>query len=152
VRLADILTSERITTSLSATDKPTVLRELSKLLAQGSGGLEAEAIELVLAEREALASTGVGSGVAIPHGRAEGIDAVRAALAVQREGVAFDAIDGQPVHIFVAVLAPAEQPSEHLRTLAGVSRLLRELSVRDALREADGAEQVLAIVRDQDEG
>lgn len=136
MRLADLLHKDRVTTSLQASDKDGVLRALAKLFGNGQEALDPEEVFRVFAEREALASTGVGSGVAIPHGRIGGIDRLQAALGIHPTGVAFDSVDGRPAHIFVAVLAPERQPSEHLKALARISRLLRDEQVRQALLEA----------------
>ncbi|MFW6050181.1 MAG: PTS sugar transporter subunit IIA [Myxococcota bacterium] len=149
MRLADLLHADRVTTSLQASDKNGVLHALAELFARTSD-LEAEEVFRVFADRETLASTGVGSGVAIPHGRFAGIDRLQAALGIHRTGVAFEAVDGRPVHIFVAVLAPERQPSEHLKALARISRVLRDDQVRRALLEAEGPEQAYERLVSQD--
>jgi nitrogen PTS system EIIA component len=146
MQLAEILHVGRVTVSLQASDKDGVLRALAKLFAATTEALDADEVFRVLADREALASTGVGSGVAIPHGRIGGVEQLQAALAVHRGGVAFDAVDGRPAHIFVAVLAPERQPSEHLKALARISRLLRDERVRQGLLEAEDAEAALDLV------
>ena len=97
--------------------------------------------------RESLASTGVGSGVAIPHGRVPGIDGIQAALGIHREGIPFDAVDGERVHVFVAILAPEDKPSQHLKALAEVSRVLRRRDVREKLLSVDSAEDALLLLR-----
>ena len=149
MRLGDILAVDRIAVELRATAKPDVLRELSALVATGAS-VDPAAVAEVFASREALASTGVGSGVAIPHGRIADLDSLRAAIAVTREGVDFDAIDGRPVHILVAVLGPERQTGEHLKALARFSRLLRDPGTRTALREARDAERVFQVLVDAD--
>lgn len=131
----DILGLEAVTTSLSASTKEGAISELSRLLAR-SIGIESDPIRRVLSERERLASTGVGSGVAIPHGRLSTIPALRVALAIHRTGLHFDAIDGQPVHVFVAIVGPDNDPSAHLKLLARASRILREESARASLLAA----------------
>lgn len=131
-RFRDILGLEAVTTSLSAATKEGAISELARLLS-GSVGVEADPIRRVLSERERLASTGVGSGVAIPHGRLRAIKQIRVALAVHRTGLHFDAIDGQPVQIFVAIIGPDSEPTAHLRLLARTSRILREESARAAV-------------------
>ena len=97
---------------------------------------EAAVFEVLLA-REQLGTTGVGSGVAIPHGRLGGeLKEIRAAVAVADEPIDFDAVDGRPVDILVGILAPAGRPSAHVRVLRDVSRLLRREAVRAELRAA----------------
>lgn len=150
MRLAELLDSGRISTSLQGSDKNEVLRELADLFSHD--GLDTEHVYRVLSEREGLASTGVGSGVAIPHGRLRGLEDMRAAMGIHRGGVAFDAVDGQPVHIFVAVLAPDRRPSEHLKALARISRLLRHDTVRQQLQKVEEADQVLSLIDAEDAG
>jgi len=147
MRLSDILSHRRVTTTLAAAGKPETLRALSELFP----GLAAEEVHRVLLERESLASTAVGSGVAIPHGRIGNIDSIQAALAICREGIDFDAVDGQPARIFVVVLAPERNTPEHLRTLARISRVLREPAVRRAVLEAAGPTEALAAILDADQ-
>src|SRR5687767_4497954 len=101
MRFIDILTEGRVTTRLLAPSKDAALAAVAELFAQDDPNLDAAHVHDVLAERERLASTGVGSGVAIPHGRIGTIDRLRAALAVSPHGIPFDAIDGAPVRIIV---------------------------------------------------
>ena len=144
--LAEIVTVARTTTALEARDKESALRALAALFAADDDTLETEAVYAILAERERLASTGVGSGVAVPHGRIAGLPTIRAALGVCHEGVRFDAIDGEPVNVFVAILAPENKPSQQLRVLADVSRRLRDDGVRQAIQDAPDAEHALAAL------
>jgi PTS system nitrogen regulatory IIA component len=152
MRLNDLLAKDRIDTSLSAANKPAALEALAALLARGADGLSAEAIAKVLRDREALASTGVGDEVAIPHGKVAGLKQVVAALALAPNGVEFDSIDQKPVRIFVAILAPERAASDHLRALARCSKLLRDNRVRERLFNAKSADEVLDIVRDESVG
>lgn len=147
--LADILHADRVTTSLTSTDKDGVLRELAELF-HGVQGAQTDDVFRVFAAREALASTGVGSHVAIPHGRVAGLPSIVAALAIHHEGVPFEAVDGRPVHIFVAVLAPEKRPSDHLKALARISRLLRDRGLRERLVAAPDAESALAALLSED--
>lgn len=149
MRLSDLLAKDRIDTSLSAANKPAALEALAALLARGSDGLNAEAIAKVLRDREALASTGVGDEVAIPHGKVAGLKQVVAALALAPSGVEFDSIDQKPVRIFVAILAPERAASDHLRALARCSKLLRDGRVRERLFHAKSPDEILDIVRDE---
>ena len=132
---------DRVTTSLADESKESVLRTLASLFSD----LDTDVVHRVFLNREALASTGLGSGVAVPHGRVSGVSRVHAALGVHRDGVAFDAIDGEPVHIFVALVSPLGRGNEHLRALAEVSRILRPDAVRKELLQAT-PEQALALL------
>ncbi len=131
--LAELLHPERVSVSLNASDKEAALRALAALLVKPERQVNEESIYDVLMERERLASTGVGSGVAIPHGRFDGVDQLRAAVAVCADGVDFDAVDGLPVKILVAIVGPRSMPQKHLAALAGVSRVLRNAAVRQSL-------------------
>lgn len=150
MRLRDILTEERVTVSLRADEKSAVLDALAGLLASGANGLSVAAIAKVLKDREQLASTGVGDEVAIPHGRVPGLQRVVAAVALCTDGLAFDAIDGRPVKILVAILAPDRAPGDQLRALAKVSRLLRDRRVRERILATRSAAELLGVFQDEE--
>lgn len=152
MRLTDILNEERVTTQLTAASKDDALRALARLFTLADSNLDEAAVYDVLSERERLASTGIGSGVAIPHGRIATLDRLRAAVAISPEGIPFDAIDGGPVRIVVGVLAPQHHTGDHLRVLARVSRLLRNKDVREALLAADGPPAAFDIIVRADAG
>ncbi|HEY8428973.1 MAG TPA: PTS sugar transporter subunit IIA [Sandaracinaceae bacterium] len=152
MRLADILSVERVTVRLAAKDKRGALRALAQLFVDADPRLDADEITRVFEEREALASTGVGSGVAIPHGRLAGVDRLVAALGLSPEGIDFDAIDGRPAHIFVAVLGPDRHTGEHLKALARFSRILRDEGVRARLLAAPDAQAALDVMLAEDRG
>lgn len=141
VMLKELLHPERVRVELAAANKNAALLAISSLLTQPEGTVNAEAVCDVLLERERLASTGVGSGVAIPHGRYDAFDELRAAVAICPEGVDFEAVDGLPVRIIVGIIGPRSMPQKHLAALAGVSRVLRSDAKRSALLEAIDREQ-----------
>jgi nitrogen PTS system EIIA component len=156
MRLAEILTVERIDTRLDVSDKRSALRAMAALLARGvypSAGAEApdaEEVERVLREREQVASTGVGEGVAIPHGRLRGVTRFVGALGIQPGGVAFDAVDGRPAAILFALIGPDRAAGEHLKCLARISRVLRDEGVRRRLLAAEGPQAALDVLLDFD--
>ncbi len=150
MRLADILSVDRVTVRLAAEDKRGALRALAQLFVEHDPRLDAAEIQRVFEEREALASTGVGSGVAIPHGRLAGVERLVAAVGLSPEGVDFEAIDGRPAHILVAVLGPEKQTGEHLKALARFSRVLRDEGVRARLLAAPDAEGALDVLLAED--
>lgn len=152
MRLTDILSEERVTTQLTAVSKDEALRALSQLFTLADSGLDEVAVYDVLSERERLASTGIGSGVAIPHGRIGALDRLRAAVAISPSGIPFDAIDGGPVRIVVGVLAPQHHTGDHLRVLARVSRLLRSREVRESLLAAQTPREAFDIIARADAG
>jgi PTS system nitrogen regulatory IIA component len=146
MRFIDILSQERVSTQLAAATKDAALVALSELFAADDPSLDPRAVHDVLAERKRLASTGVGSGVAIPHGRLNSIDRLRAAVAVSPSGIPFDAIDGAPVRIIVGVLAPQHHTGDHLRVLAMVSRMLRSSDVRERLLSATNPHSAFEVI------
>ncbi|MGD8606285.1 MAG: PTS sugar transporter subunit IIA [Myxococcales bacterium] len=145
--LAELLHPERVRVGLAFADKEGALRALSGLLTMPEGTANEEVVYEVLVERERLASTGVGSGVAIPHGRYDGFGELRAAVVVCPAGVDFEAVDGLPVKIIVGIVGPRSMPQKHLAALAGVSRVLRNDAKRAALLNAvDDAQAYRALV------
>jgi len=124
-----------------------VLRHLAELLCEDQPSLSTERVLKALSDREELASTGIGSGVGVPHGRVEALDEVVVALAVHQSGVDFSAPDGRATGIFFAVLAPADRPGVHLKVLARISRLVRAEQFRESLRAAADQDALLEAVR-----
>jgi PTS system nitrogen regulatory IIA component len=153
MRLADVLTLDGIRTDLAARDKETTLRELARLVARGGGEhavLDADLVYRAFAEREQLATTGVGSGVAIPHGRLLHTERFRVAMAISPDGVPFDTVDGEPARILFAVLAPENSPADQLRVLARISRVLKDQTVRSRLLAANTRQAALDIVVEEE--
>ena len=138
MRLAELLSPDRIAIrragpmSNGKLDKPAALHELADMLGRGTHTDVAE-VERVLAEREALQSTGIGEGVAIPHGALAEVSSQCAALLLVPDGLDFSSIDDRDVHILFAVVGPKRATGEHLRTLARVSRLLKSAEFRGKL-------------------
>lgn len=137
MQVCDILTAHQVSVASEqegvVRSKADALRRLAALLAAGQQGIQREDIERVLAERERLQSTGVGSGVAIPHAAMEGVERLIGAVLLCPRPIDFDAIDGAPVSILVAVIGPKRATGEHLKTLARISRLLRDEAFRRRL-------------------
>jgi len=147
------LSERAISVNLSATDKAGVLRELVQLLVK-SGEIKPQdesKIVSILEARENLGSTGIGQGVGIPHGKSNVIRRIVGALGISKRGVDFDALDGEPVHIFFLLMAPEDSAGPHLKALARVSRLLKDRYLRESLREAKDEKEVLRIVQQEDQ-
>jgi PTS system nitrogen regulatory IIA component len=137
MRLTDLLPPERVAihqqlNGARPLDKAGVIKTLAKMLTLGTP-IDGAAVERILAEREQLQSTGIGEGVAIPHGALPQLETQHAGLLIVPDGVDFVAIDGQVVNIVFAVIGPKRATGEHLKTLARVSRLLRNKTFRDRL-------------------
>ena len=123
---------------------------LTAEIAAHAFGLEASSVFDALCEREALGSTGVGYGVAVPHARLSGLDGMRAVFVRLDAPIEFGSVDDQPVDLIFALFAPPGADSEHLRSLARVSRRLRQPELREQLRKAHSADSLHALlVRDQ---
>jgi len=146
MRLLDILSEARVRPRVEARSKQAALRAVAELFASGSKSLNADGVLAVLEERERLASTGVGSGVAIPHGRLAGHEALQGALLMSADGIPFEAVDGAPVRIIFAVIGPAHRASDHLRVLARLSRVLRNEKVRAELLAAPDAHTAFQVL------
>jgi PTS system nitrogen regulatory IIA component len=147
MRLSEILNPDAISLSLKAKNKAEALKELVELLerAHGIDG-QGEILEGVR-KREAMMSTGVGFGVAIPHAKTGKTKTMLAACGVSRAGLEFDAADGKFAHLFVLFVSPENNAGQHVRVLGNISRLLKEESVRRELREAESPEAFLAAVQ-----
>ena len=151
MKLLDILPPGSISVDLAAGSKQEMLAELCGLM-ETSGKLpDAKAMVQILLEREALGSTGIGQGVAIPHGKSAAVKVQAAALGISKGGVDFDALDGEPVHIVFLLVAPPDGAGNHLKALAKVSRLLKDKFFRQALKDAKSPDEILKIIREEDE-
>ncbi|HEU5169951.1 MAG TPA: PTS sugar transporter subunit IIA [Gemmatimonadales bacterium] len=129
-RVSDLLTPERVVLPLEARDKPGAIAELSRALVATCGGDYDDVLRAVM-ERERSLSTGVGGGVAIPHGRAATVPGLCLVSGVSAEPVPYEALDGQPVRLFFLVVGPETAAGEHVKLLARIAHLIRH----DALRE-----------------
>lgn len=151
MKLVELLPLSAICVDLAAQSKKEALEELCALLAKAKKIPDAPALVRTLLEREALGSTGIGQGVAIPHGKAPAIKEQAAALGISKRGVEFESLDGEPVHIIFLLVAPPDAAGNHLKALAKVSRLLKDKFFRQALKDAKSAEEILTIIREEDE-
>jgi PTS system nitrogen regulatory IIA component len=150
MRLTELLTAERVAVRAEdGLDKTEVIRILAKMLASGAK-VDTSVVERVLVEREQLQSTGIGEGVAIPHGALPQLENQFASLLIVPRGVDFVAIDGLKVNILFAVIGPKRATGEHLKTLARVSRLLRSRGFRDRLIAATDSKEAYALLETEE--
>ncbi len=150
MHLTDILRHDMVWHELEARSKETVLAELCGKIAGSMAGLDAHALEMILTEREKLGSTGIQDGIAIPHGKINGIDKMIVAFGRSSSGIDFDAHDGKPTHLFFVLLAPEFAAGQHLKTLARLSRMLKEASFRKRLLEAGDTDEIYHIIVEED--
>jgi len=147
VQLSELLAPERVRVPLESNDKGGLLRELATLMA-GSVGGDAEDILKAVEEREEVLSTGIGFGVAIPHGRTPSVPDLAMVAGVTAAPVAFDALDGEPVRVLFLLVGPERSAGEHCKALSRIARLARSESLRTQLLQSrSGDEFMRALVQ-----
>lgn len=150
MKVTDFLHPEDVIPELSASSKDEALAELAGRLAQSQDGLDRGELLRVLQEREKLGSTGIGDGIAIPHGKLKQAKRLLMVFGRSRRGIDFESLDGRPVHLFFLLVAPEDAVGIHLKVLARISRLLKDAAVRRRLLEAPDASSIYAIIQEQD--
>jgi mannitol/fructose-specific phosphotransferase system IIA component (Ntr-type) len=150
MRLAEILSAAQIRVPLESTTKVSVLRELVALLPSATTEESCTLILESVMDRESKMSTGIGQGVAIPHGRSDIIPDMEMAFGISRVPIEFDSLDGKPVEIFFLIVTTPAKAGAHLQALAHISRMLASERLREGLAEARTAEGVLELFRRED--
>ncbi len=150
MRLADLLSEEVIKIPLENTEKEKVIEELIDLLVAAGKVKNKTAVLKAVMEREKVMSTGVGDGVAIPHGKAEGVEDVVAAFGVAQKDIDFRSIDEKPVRLVFLLVAPPNATGPHLKALSRVSRLLNKKEFREQLLQAKTAAEVLDLIHEEE--
>lgn len=150
MHIAEFLREDLVLPDLAATDKASALAELSRELARAYPGLAADRLMAALLEREKLGSTGVGEGVAIPHGKLPGLPGLIAAFGRKRGGLDFAAIDGKPTALFFVLFAPENSAGLHLKALARISRLFKQPQFRQGILAADSGPAIFRIISEED--
>jgi PTS system nitrogen regulatory IIA component len=150
MKIAEFLDPPAVTHELVSSTKPEILRELCETLVQAHPQLKSERLVDVLKEREKLGSTGIGEGVAIPHGKLAGLTRLTACFGVSRKGVDFEAIDGKPTQLFFVLLAPENSAGLHLKALARISRLFKNPRFRESILQANNATEIYELIAQED--
>lgn len=150
MKLSQLLQKESIVADLSSTTKHGIIRELSRAVAPVAA-IEAEEIAAVLMERESLGSTGIGGGIAIPHGKLSSVKEIILGFGRSRTGVTYDSLDGKPVHIFFLLLTPENSTGGHLKVLAQISKLLKMDHFKQELINAETIDDIHEFILEQDE-
>jgi PTS system nitrogen regulatory IIA component len=150
MQLAEFLDYDAIKTSLSGGNKRSLLQQLANAAAQRLGS-DSAAIFHSLTEREQLGSTGFGQGIAIPHGKIEGLNRIYGLFARLSEPLDFKAIDGRPVDLVFLLLSPIDAGAEHLKALAAVSRVMRNGATLEKMRGARSRDALAAVLMGADE-
>lgn len=152
MRMSDFVVREAIIPDLTSTTKDEVIREMISGLAS-AGKIDANNVEEVfgaIQRREALGSTGIGRGVAIPHTKHGCVEQLVGTIAVSGPGVPFDSLDGEPVHVLVLLVSPLNQPTEHLKALENVSKALRDDLFVKALQLAESQDGIWNLIQDDE--
>ena len=147
MKLAEYLDRDLIISELSARTKKEVLAELVSPLSAKCPGLDLQRVTQVLMDREMLGTTGIGDGIAIPHGKLDSLDQVMVIVGRSREGVDFASLDHNPATIFFTVLAPSSVVGLHLKILATISRLLKDNAFRQAFAESADREELWQLLQ-----
>ena len=151
MKITDMLKREFVIEHLKAENKRDALAELAGIFTQGGIKVDSEAMLHVLLERERLGSTGIGDGIAIPHGKLPGLEEMVVSFGRSREGIAFEAMDGKPVHLFFLLMAPENSAGQHLKALAKISRMLKDVNFRKNLLEAKMHQDLFRIIAEKDD-
>ena len=155
MKVVDFLSPDAIIPALTGSTKTQVLAEMSAFLAErqeggGKVAMDPLALQKVLEERELLASTAIGDGIAIPHGKLDAVERLVGALGRSVPGLAFDSIDGKPTHLVFMLVAPSNSAGIHLKALARLSRLFRDANFRQRLLDADSAAAIYQTIVEED--
>jgi PTS system nitrogen regulatory IIA component len=150
MKIVDLIRREMIIPALQSTSKPKIIKELASFLAANHGDIDQARLAKVLIEREGLASTAIGEGVAIPHGKLPSVDEIVACVGRARRGVDFDSMDGQPTYLFFVLVAPENSTGAHLKALARISRVFKDSEFRGRLLEADDADSMFEVIAEED--
>ena len=150
MKISQLLHKSAIIADLTASDKKGVVDELATGISTTTTA-SAKDIATVLMEREQLGSTGIGGGVAIPHGKLDTVKSIQVGLGLSRKGVNYDSLDNKPVHIFFLLLTPSNSAGEHLKVLARISQLLKIDQFKKGLLAAETADMIYDVIMEQDE-
>jgi PTS system nitrogen regulatory IIA component len=151
MKLSEILEEDNIILDLKAKDKNGVLEELAEVVTNHEPSLDTGSLIRVLLERERLGSTGIGDGVAIPHGKFRGVTHPIISFGRSLKGLDFESMDGQPAFLFFLLVAPENSASVHLKALAKIARILKNGSFRKVLMEASTKKELYQTIVQNDE-
>ena len=150
MKVVDFLRPDLVISRLTGGGKGEVLAEMSSHLAKHQPGIDPAALRKVLEERELLASTAIGDGIAIPHGKLDTVEQLVGTLGRSVPGLEFDSIDGKPTHLVFMLVAPSSSTGIHLKALARLSRLFRDADFRRRLIEASDDAAMYRVIADED--
>jgi len=150
MQILDFLSVDSIKLSMESKNKKDAIKELVEVLVKSGKVKDKKKMIQTLMEREELGSTGIGQGIAIPHGKSDTVSDLAAAFGVSADGVSFDSLDGEPVNIFFLLVAPEGAAGAHLKALARISSLLKDKYFRKSLLSAQSSEEVIKIIQEEE--
>ena len=152
MKISDFLCAKAVSADLKGTNKQEIIDEMVRLLIS-AGAIDkknkAKLME-VLSAREALGSTAIGQGIAIPHGKSDSVNKLIASLGISKKGIDFDSLDGEPAYIFFLLIAPIDSAGPHLKALARISRLLKDKYFRENLKVVKDDKTILELIAQED--
>ena len=148
--LLDILSPDSTIVDLKGETKEEIIAELIDSLANSDAITDRDKVLQAVLEREKIMSTGIGDGIAIPHGKSDSVEQLIAALGTQRRGVDFEALDGEPAYVFFLLVSPANVSGPHIKALARISRLLKNDEFKKKLIAAESSTAVIGIIETEE--
>lgn len=150
IKIFDFLCKKAICIDIKSRDKKGVVNELIDSLRKEKKIKDPQKAFKSVMDREEIGTTGVGQGVAIPHGRTDTVNKLIGTFGISKQGIEFDSLDGEPVHLVFLLLSPYDSGGHHLRALARISRLFKDKFFRQALLEAHSTEEILKTINQED--
>ena len=150
MKISQLLDKSAIIADLKSSDKIGTINELATAIAHSTNG-SSDQIADVLMGREQLGSTGIGGGIAIPHGKLDLVDKIVIGFGLSKTGVEYDSLDNKPVHIFFVLLTPENSTGGHLKVLAQISKMLKMDAFKQNLLSSETAEDIQIAIQEQDE-
>lgn len=150
MKIMDFLSPDAVLVDLKATDKKAAIVELAEVLKTVKNVKKTDEIIEVVLEREKLGSTGIGQGVAIPHGKTDVLSEQSGVLGISKKGIEFNSLDGEPVNIIFLLVGPVEVAGQHLKALSRISRLFKDKFLRQAIKSAEDPQAIIKIIQQED--
>jgi mannitol/fructose-specific phosphotransferase system IIA component (Ntr-type) len=149
--ITNTITEACISASVQSEDKEELFAEMVEILVRGTPGMDRDAVLQAITERESKMSTGIGKGVAIPHGKTDAVSALCGVIGISKKGIDYEALDGEPVHVIFMLLAPASSAGAHIKALQRIGTLMKDRSCYQKLCDAKTSGEVFQILRSEEE-
>ena len=150
LKISDFLCKKAVSINLEAHDKKSAVVELLELLVKEKKVKDLQKAAQAVMDREKIGTTGVGQGIAIPHCRTDAVGELVSAFGISKQGIDFESLDGEPVHLIFLILSSPDTGGQHLRALARISRLFKDKFFRQALVDSNSIEEVIRIIEQED--